>query len=541
MPSFDQYAQKRVLIVDDIAEMRASLRAQVANLGITRIHQASNIREALALLAQHPYDLILSDYFLGEGTNGQQFLEYLRTRNLISRATVFIIVTAEQNYESVITAAETMPDDYLIKPFTAATLAARIDRIMDRKARLASVDRLQDTRRWGEVVSACDEILAAKDKYFIDALRIKGNALLAMHRFEEARAFYERALAMRSMPWAKLGLAKALDGAGETERAIVVLQDMTREFPNFMVAYDQLSHILKERGQTREALETLQKATQVSPNSLGRQRNIAAVAETLGEPELVERAMNHVLQQTRNTPLQEPMDYARLGNALIEKGTPDKALAVLKEARRSFTDVQDGALLAAVECIAHHRAGDEQAARQAYEEASRMDPDKAPEAVALVLAKACLVQGDQTRGEAILKRLVQNSPDSAFAKAQVAALMTGLGQGERAEQLLQASEREVIELNNRAVQIGQQGQLAEAAQMLAAAADQLPGNLLIVANAAYALLADLARNGFDRDKLDLARRYTQQVHARNAQYPKLVQIAELMRQVQAKYPEARGA
>ncbi len=540
MPAYDTYSHKQVLIVDDLAEMRASLRAQVANLGVTRIHQASSVRDALNFIGQNKYDLILCDYYLGAGTNGQQFLEYLRTRNLISRATLFIVVTAEQNYESVITAAEMMPDDYLIKPFTAATLAARLDKLMERKVRLATIDQLQDARRWNDLIAACDDLMAAKDKFFIDAMRIKGNALLALHRYEEARAFYDKALAMRSMPWAKLGLAKALVGAGETDRAINTLKGMIREFPSFMVAYDLLSRTLCEQGETREGLDVLQKAAKVSPNAIGRQRSIASVAETLNDYDTVEQALNQVVQQTRNTPLQEAADYASLGNALVEKGTPDKAVALFKEARKSLTDARDGALIAAVECVARHKAGNPEAARQAYEVACRLDLTKVPDAVALAVAKASLVQGDVERGEAILKRVVQNNPDSAFAKARVSALMGSLGMAERAEQLVQASEREIIDLNNRAVKVGQEGRLGEAARMLSEAADKLPGNLLIVANAAYALLADLTRNGFDRDKFDRARRYTQQVHARNAQYPKLAQIAELMRQVQGKYPDAHG-
>ena len=83
-----------------------------------------------------------------------------------------------KGYESVVTAAECMPDDYLLKPFTADTLKMRLERLFEKKKRLARVDQMQDAGDWAEVIAACDEIIAARDRYLVDVMRIKGNALL---------------------------------------------------------------------------------------------------------------------------------------------------------------------------------------------------------------------------------------------------------------------------------------------------------------------------------------------------------------------------
>ncbi len=133
MSKIISYKDKHVLIIDDMADMRSSLRNQIGSLEITNVGVASSIRDALDLLKQKRYDVILCDYYLGGSTDGQQFLEYLRTAKIISRATLFIMITAETGYESVITAAECLPDDYLLKPFTAETLRSRFQRLMEKR------------------------------------------------------------------------------------------------------------------------------------------------------------------------------------------------------------------------------------------------------------------------------------------------------------------------------------------------------------------------------------------------------------------------
>jgi tetratricopeptide (TPR) repeat protein len=529
------FSKKQVLIIDDLPDMRSSLRMQISALGVAKVHIAGSVRDALELITQNRYDLILCDYYLGAATNGQQFLEFLRTRKLISRATVFIMVTAEKGYESVMTVAEMLPDDYLLKPFTGATLETRLEQIMEKKTRLEKIDKLQDTLRWCDVVEACNQIMAAKDRYFIDAMRIKGNALLMQTKYDEARTFYQDALKMRSTPWAKLGLAKAIKGMGDTDTAVDTLRELNVEHPRFMVGYDLLSKTLIEQGQHDQALEVLSNAAELSPNSLARQRSIAAIAETLHDYDRVERAMSTVLDQTKYSPLRESSDVTRLGTALVEKGDPAKALNVLKEARQSFKGKQDQALLAATECLAHSKAGDPVAAKRALDEAMTADFTNATEGLTLTVARACLASGDAEAGERLLKNVVQNNPDSAFVKTQVSAMMGRHGLSDRVTDLLEKSEREIIELNNEAVRCAQAGDLSQAAAMLCDAAQRLPSNVQIVSNAAYAFLLDIIHTGYDEAKFEQARKFTQQVASRNMQHPKLAAIAEAMKQIREKY------
>ncbi len=536
MAIISPYRNKRILIIDDVAEMRSSIRSQVSSLGVEQTSVAATVRDAPDLLkTSNRFDIILCDYYLGGATDGQQFLEYIRSSGIISRATLFLMITAEQGYTSVITAAECLPDDYLLKPFTADALKSRIDRLLDKKQRLARIDKLQDQGRWQEMIAACDEIIAARDKYLLDAMRIKGNALLMTNRFDEAIEFYRRALQMRSMPWAKLGLAKAYQGSGQPEQAKLALNELLAETPRFLAAYDALGRLHRECGEADDALRILDKACELSPNALARHRAIAGIAEEAADFGRVEKALRTVVQKTRNSPLRDLGDYASLGNALTELGDTEKAIALITEAKTSFRNVGDTTLLAAVEAVAQHKAGNPELAQQALERAMQGGAQGISEAAKLAVAKACLVHGRQDEAEQMLKDVVQNNPDQSVLHASITQMMKTHGNAERAEYLVSNSNAEVIQINDEAVRKGQSGDFRTAAAMLREAAERLPGNLQIVANAAYALLLDVYTNGVDADKLRDAHRYHQMLLAKDQRHPRLGPIAALLAKIQRKF------
>ncbi|MEF8700788.1 MAG: tetratricopeptide repeat protein [Candidatus Accumulibacter sp. UW25] len=535
MAILSPYRNKRALIIDDVPEMRSSVRSQVVSLGIEQTGVAGNVRDALEMIKNNRFDIILCDYYLGGGTDGQQFLEFLRSRAIISRAALFIMISAEKSYGAVITAAECLPDDYLLKPFTADALKSRIDRLLDKKLRLVHIDRLQDQGRWQEMIPACDEIIAAHDKYLLDAMRVKGNALIMSRRFDEAVTFYRQALQMRSMPWAKLGLAKAYQGSGDAGQARDTLNDLVAETPRFLAAYDALGRLHRDAGEVDEALSILDRACTMSPNSLLRHRAIAGIAEDAGDFGRVEKALGTVVRKTRNTPLRDLNDYAKLGNALSELGDPEKAITVIAEARTSFKEAGDTILLSAIEAVAQRQAGHPELARQALEQALQVGDQSLSEATKLAVAKACLVHGRHEQAEQMLREIVQNNPGQLLLHASISQMMKTHGNAERAETLVSSSSAEVIRLNDDAVRKGQAGDFRSAAAMLREAAERLPGNLQIVANAAYALFLDVYANGLDIDKLQDAQRYQQIVLDRDGRHPRLGPIADIVAKIQRKY------
>ena len=152
------YGVLRALVVDDYPGMRSALKMTLSNFGMTRIELAASASEVIFKVGNTHYDVILCDFNLGEGRDGQQLLEELRHRGLIHLDTVFIMVTAESVYEKVVATAELAPDDYLIKPFSAEVLRNRLDGILLRKRAFFSVYRHYEANELEAAMTACDEL-----------------------------------------------------------------------------------------------------------------------------------------------------------------------------------------------------------------------------------------------------------------------------------------------------------------------------------------------------------------------------------------------
>ncbi len=523
---------KHVLIIDSLPGMRAQMQKTLQQFGFDSPHAVASIKDALWHLQSVNYSLILCDYDLGEGTDGQQFLEYLRTRDLISRNTIFVMVTAERSYEKVVVAAECAPDDYLLKPFTTEQFNVRIDRLLERQAHFAAVDRATDAKDWELVVAECERLLDTGETYNIEASKIKGAALLKMQRAQEAAACFESVLETHELPWAKLGLARALAMLGDKQRAIAMAREIIDDHELFLSAYDFLSEALSGIGDKKGALEVLQSARRVSPGTLSRIRQVASLAIETGRHDIAEHVLGEALARHRYSPVIESQDYATLARVLTEEGWPDKALDVISRGRASFDDEVSQVVLATGESMAHRRAGHHAMAEAALAQALAADQGNLPPEAATAVAQACLALGQVERGTELLKRVVQNYPDDLAVQAMARAALAASGtDAQEAAEIVAASVQEIIHLNNEGVRKAEAGELEEAVNLLCDAADRLPNNLQIVSNASLALALDMLRHGYTSIKMHECLRYRQMVVAKSLHYPKLVQIDSTLDQI----------
>lgn len=526
-------ADKWVLIIDDMEGMRSQLRMSLSTAGFAKLHLVGNIKDALERMAANKYDVILCDYSLGEGTDGQQFLEYLRTNDLITRNTIFVMITAEQAYEKVVSASECAPDDYLLKPFTAAQFNSRLEKLLERQEYFAQIDRATDAKNWARVVLECDKKLAVKDKYFIELCKAKAAALMHAKRSQEAADLYSEIVALRPIGWAKLGLAKALCDLDKKDDAQKLAREILAESPQFMAAYDLLSKLLASSGEKQAALDVLQRAREVSPGTMSRIRELSELAVSSGKPEIAETVMRQALQKHKYSPVRQANDYAVLSKALVNQGKAEEALTVVADAQKSFKDTHSAVVLAATESVAHHAAGNHEKAEAALAKAMEHgDLGKLSAQAVVSLADACFAMGKEEDATQLLRHAIQNNQEDEAIKSKVHEVLTAAGKdAAEATEMIEASSREVILLNNEGVRKAEAGQLEEATKLLCQAADRLPNNVQIVGNAALVIALDLVRNGNKPDKLVDCLQYRDGLVKISPNHPKLAQIDGLLKQL----------
>ena len=118
----------KILVVDDFPSMRKILRNLLNKIGITDVERAGNGAEAYAKMRKSRFDLVITDWNM-EPVTGLELVQRVRSDARVS-ATPFIMVTAQNNSESIIEAKRAGVDSYIVKPFTADVLKAKIAAVM---------------------------------------------------------------------------------------------------------------------------------------------------------------------------------------------------------------------------------------------------------------------------------------------------------------------------------------------------------------------------------------------------------------------------
>jgi two-component system chemotaxis response regulator CheY len=118
----------RILVVDDFPSMRHILRNLLNTIGISDVEKASDGAEAYAKLRKSKFDLVIADWNM-EPVTGLELIHQVRGDASVC-GTPFIMVTAESKTENVIKAKKAGVNSYIVKPFTADVLKAKITSVM---------------------------------------------------------------------------------------------------------------------------------------------------------------------------------------------------------------------------------------------------------------------------------------------------------------------------------------------------------------------------------------------------------------------------
>lgn len=507
------------LIIDDFQGMRTMLRDFVKNMGVLQIETASNGRDAIGHITNNKFDIVICDYNLGAGANGQQVLEEAKLRSLVGVSTIWVMVTAEKTAEMVMGAAEIKPDDYLLKPINQVLLQSRLEKLMARKQSLGVVEAAIRAKDFGAAMGHCDQLLKTQAVNPQEIFRIKSDLLLTLGDYPAARTLFEAVLRQRSVPWAKTGLGKVLFHSNDFEGAAALFREVLAENSMYIEAADWLARAFEALGDLPRAQAVLQEAVKLSPNSPTRQKALGDTAVKAGALDVAQAAFEKTIKISEFSAHKSPAVYARLAEVFADKGESQEALNVLKRSKVDFRFNPTAALhTATAESRIYQKMGKTDLAQAAMATADQLAGQLAgklaPELM-VELARSHLQLGHKDKACEIFGQVIKNNHENSQLSSQIEAVFASAQMQDVGQALVQASRQEVIDINNQGVVLAKKGEFQQGVKLLRAAVKQLPSSEVMIINLCGLLIGMMSKEGYKDALAGEARELLERVHTLN--------------------------
>ena len=293
----DDFSTARALVVDSNRTSQAILVNQLKEFGVGSVTQCTRVADARRQLEYNTFDIVLCELHFERGSvTGQDLLDDLRRNQLLPFATVFIMVTAEASYARVAEAAESALDGYLLKPHTAANLADRLQQARQRKTALQAIFSAIESEEFERAANLCLQRFESRGPFWLYAARIGAELLLRIEKYPEAQTLYQAVVAAKTLPWARLGVARAMLDSGDSVRAISALENLVSSDPTYVDAYDVLGRAQFELGQLDKSLETYKMACQLTPGSITRLQNLGMMTYYAGDRQEAEKLLGKTVR-----------------------------------------------------------------------------------------------------------------------------------------------------------------------------------------------------------------------------------------------------
>lgn len=503
MANLDQLS---VLVVEANQGMRAQLRAMLEGFQINRVQFAPSAGSAVRRLREQRFDLILCDFDLGEGQDGQHLLEDLRNQSIIPPETLFIMITSERNYERVIGAAELSPDDYILKPLTAGTLQVRLERALNKREVFLPLYRAITS---GDPQQALDYCISAESEYprlRIDFMRKRADLLASMGHTERAEAVFRDILEIKSIPWARLGLGRMLFARKEFGEAAKLFEGLVAESSYYLDAYDWLARTRKQNGLADQACAVLANAVELSPHRLSRLRQYASVSMDTGNFAKAEQTMAEVVRKGKYSDFRDPQDHVHLVRTQLAQGRVAEAEKTIRDLEQSMPGVASGAVCSAfAKALIHQNTGNIEGARveinKALEIGTRAQLNTE---LKHQLLDACLEARLDAEGSQLAAEILRNAADEATIEA-TREVMKKRGRNDLADAVEAKLHAEVKAYVANGASLAQAGDFDGAVKEMMSAVRKMPGNHHVLFNAALALLRHIEHKGWNERFADQAR------------------------------------
>jgi tetratricopeptide (TPR) repeat protein len=435
MASVD-YGSKRFLIVDNIKQSRDTLKIFAYSLGVHAVDTSYHAPDLFALCESNNYDVVLLGYDLGENRkNGQQILEELRNKTLVSRECIVIMITAEVSQAMVLAALEHKPDEYLIKPYTIKDLRTRLDRCLEKKRVMQAIYRAMDAQQAEQVISLCDYAIRNGTPYKCECLGIKARQLFELKDYQKAKKIYDAYLGSPNCQWAAIGLGKIALIEEQYDKAEKLFNAIIDDNPFYLSAYDWLAKKHELTGNKIKAEEVLEEALMVSPRSVQRLKHYAELCIENESFDKATQALSRTNDLAYHSVHRDPDNAIQFAESLLEhadalsefqvKKLNHKVFNVLNNMTKDFKAGELKVVSAFLTARLHQKANDHALVKATIKDAERLlgrYKDQLSTSGTFNVAKSLIALNRQQKANGLLDQLAQRHPDDMEILSQVVAL-----------------------------------------------------------------------------------------------------------------------
>ncbi len=499
------YEPLSILVIDDFESFRVTVCNMLTEFGCEQVSTEINGRRGIQLCEDRFFDVVLCDYNLGSGANGQQVLETLRETKILKRQSLFILISAETSKSIVLSAYDYEPDAYLSKPITPKSLKQRLDRLLKQRQELLPIYQALDDGNKNRAIEVAQQRIVSGSRYSSVCHKLLGELYIEQGLLDEAEHIYNTVIQVRELDWAKVGLAKVQALRGNLSAAIDSLSSLLQVNPFCMHAYDALADNYRQQGNLDKMQDVLQSAVNVSPMSIIRQTALAQTANQNRNFDVASKAFGRAVRLgefSYHDKLENHVQYARTTAELLRHqsaGTSDEArdaLSVIDQLDKRF-DVGSEARTSTqlIEVQLQLARGEQRKARELYQKVMLKLEEEPPSLdVQLDRVATLASMGERDAQSRLLKTLLEEYADDQEALRKIDIWLD--------EPSSDHNSKYIAKINNEGINFYKNKEFTPAIENFTKLARLFPQHLGVRLNLVQVLIADMKESGVNEEKMD---------------------------------------
>lgn len=336
------YNSKKILLVQDCAPVRASIKGMLQQIGFTQVIAVADANLALQAASQNPFDFIVADFQLGSAQNGLQLLAELSQQKRLKHSCCFVLINDETVQLAELTLLQGQPDAFMLKPFSYIELEKRLAQAWKQRSSLRKIYHALALQQLEIAHTELDIVIKSGTANALLALRYKGEILLAQQQFTAAKQLYNTILQQRDFSWAKLGLAVSLVQLQDIEPAENLLAQLINQDQTKPEALHWLCQLHLAQGKVTEAQSLLTDLLRLQPNNMNAHCMLAVSYELAQNYEKSCDYWQKIIQQYRFSGFDQADYYLQLCRLLINKASQSDIVSfnqVLKKAEDALASM----------------------------------------------------------------------------------------------------------------------------------------------------------------------------------------------------------